>query len=114
MTIAFGLVWLGYGVAYYGWNRITGGNDKFVSLIWPGKYSPTARDSGAGGTAATTNTPGASSNTGGASQAAGKPAATVGLGPAPIPSIPSSGLLSGLPAIPPTPTGPTTTPVAFG
>lgn len=44
MTIAVALLWAGYSVSYYGWNRITGGNDKFVSLIWPGKYAPTARD----------------------------------------------------------------------
>lgn len=43
------LLWGGYCIAYYGWNRITGGNDSFVSLIWPGKYKATTRDSGTGG-----------------------------------------------------------------
>ena len=46
MTIAIIALLLGYGVAYYGWNRITGGNDKFVNLMWPGKYVPTTRDDG--------------------------------------------------------------------
>ena len=46
MTIAIALLWAGYAVAYYGWNRITGGNDSFVSLVWPGRYSPTTRDDG--------------------------------------------------------------------
>jgi hypothetical protein len=57
------LVWLGYSAFYYGYNRITGGNDTFVSLIYPGRYSPTPRDtdqpsssSAAAPTAATTPT----------------------------------------------------------
>lgn len=36
--------WLGYSLGFYGWNRITGGNDTFKSLIWPGAYSYTPRD----------------------------------------------------------------------
>jgi hypothetical protein len=43
-----GALWLGYGVFYYGYNRITGGNDKFISLLWPGRYTPMARDDGSG------------------------------------------------------------------
>ena len=56
MTIGIGLLAAGYAIGYYGWNRITGGNDSFASLVWPGKYKPTTRDgpsgakaSGAGG-----------------------------------------------------------------
>ena len=47
MAVPLGIVltWFGYALSYYGWNRITGGNDTFVSLIWPGKYAPTPRDS---------------------------------------------------------------------
>jgi hypothetical protein len=43
---AIGIVflWFGYGVAYYGFNRITGGNDSFRSLMWPGAYNATPRD----------------------------------------------------------------------
>lgn len=40
------LAWLGYSVFYYGYDTVTGGNDTFVSLIWPGRYTPTARDGG--------------------------------------------------------------------
>lgn len=40
------LLWFGYAVGYYGYNRITGGNDSFISLIWPGRYTPTTRDDG--------------------------------------------------------------------
>lgn len=43
-VFGFVVLWLGYATAYYGYNRITGGNDTFVSLIWPGRYTPTARD----------------------------------------------------------------------
>jgi hypothetical protein len=43
------LVWLGYSIGYYGYNRITGGNDKFVSLVYPGQYKATKLD-GAGAT----------------------------------------------------------------
>lgn len=44
MTVAIAVLWLGYSVTYYGYNRITGGNDTFKSLVWPGAYSPTSRD----------------------------------------------------------------------
>lgn len=40
------LAWFGYSVFYYGLNTVTGGNDGFVSLIWPGRYTPTPRDAG--------------------------------------------------------------------
>jgi hypothetical protein len=43
--------WFGYSVFYYGLDTVTGGNDTFVSLIWPGKYVVTAKDSGAGAAA---------------------------------------------------------------
>jgi hypothetical protein len=46
VTIAIGLLWASYAIAYYGWNRITGGNDTFKSLVWPGAYTPTTRDDG--------------------------------------------------------------------
>lgn len=41
------LLWLGYSLGYYGYNRITGGNDKFISLIYPGRWKPVQRDGGA-------------------------------------------------------------------
>jgi hypothetical protein len=43
---AFAALLLGYSAAFYGYNRITGGNNSFKSLIWPGAYKPTADDSG--------------------------------------------------------------------
>lgn len=46
MTIAIGLLFVGYAIGYYGWNRITGGNDSFKSLVWPGAYKPATRDDG--------------------------------------------------------------------
>lgn len=48
-VFAFASLLLGYSAAFYGYNRITGGNDTFKSLVWPGAYKPVARDSGAGG-----------------------------------------------------------------
>lgn len=41
------LAWFGYSVFYYGLNTVTGGNESFMSLIWPGRYAPVPRDSGA-------------------------------------------------------------------
>ena len=38
------LSWIGYSVFFYGLDTVTGGNDSFVSLAWPGRYTPTARD----------------------------------------------------------------------
>ena len=46
MTIGIGLLAAGYAIGYYGWNRITGGNDTFKSLVWPGAYKPATRDDG--------------------------------------------------------------------
>jgi hypothetical protein len=46
MTLAIGILWLSYAVGFYGWNRITGGNDTFLSLTVPGKWKYTVRDSG--------------------------------------------------------------------
>jgi hypothetical protein len=42
------LAWLGYSLAYYGFDQITSGNDSFVSLVWPGRYVVVARDPGSG------------------------------------------------------------------
>ena len=50
LTIPIALLWGGYAIGYYGWNRITGGNDKFVSLVWPGKWKLTPRDDGSAST----------------------------------------------------------------
>jgi hypothetical protein len=47
VVIGIGILWAGYAVAYYGFNRITGGNDSFASLVWPGRYNATARDGAA-------------------------------------------------------------------
>lgn len=74
LAIGFGIAWLGYAVGYYGWNRITGGNDSFKSLFWPGDYKPTTRDGASSPTApvkpvaATGSAPGASSPTVGMGQ----------------------------------------------
>jgi hypothetical protein len=46
VTVGIALGWFGYAIGYYGWNRITGGNDTFHSLIWPGAYKKTTRDDG--------------------------------------------------------------------
>lgn len=49
----------GYTLAYYGFNTITGGNDSFKSIFWPGAYQYTARDVGSTSTPTkgTLNTP---------------------------------------------------------
>ena len=41
------LAWAGYSIFYYGLNTVKGGNESFMSLIWPGKYQPAARDNAA-------------------------------------------------------------------
>lgn len=51
------LAWFGYSVAYYGLDTVRGGNDSFMSLIWPGRYAPTARDDGTGGASAKSSNP---------------------------------------------------------
>lgn len=73
--VGFVLIWLGYGVGYYGFNRITGGNDRFRSLFWPGDYTPTPRDgqSASGPTPKAAPAPAAATT-----QAAGGQAPTVG------------------------------------
>jgi hypothetical protein len=40
------LAWFGYSLAYYGFDTITGGNDSFLSLVWPGRYQVIPRDGG--------------------------------------------------------------------
>lgn len=46
--IAVGIlgVLVGYTLAYYGFDTITGGNDSLWSLFWPGRYKVTKRDTG--------------------------------------------------------------------
>lgn len=55
-AVAFALLWLGYSTAYYGYNRITGGNNTFKQLVWPGAYTPVARDDGSGGSTSSATT----------------------------------------------------------
>lgn len=43
-VFAFGALLIGYAAMFYGYNRLTGGNDTFKSLVWPGAYKPTPRD----------------------------------------------------------------------
>ena len=45
LTLGFGLVLGGYLLAYYGFQRVTGGNNTLVQLGWPGKYVVVAKDS---------------------------------------------------------------------
>lgn len=42
--IGLAFLWLGYAMAFYGYDQITGGNDPFLSLIVPGRYSVQPRD----------------------------------------------------------------------
>lgn len=53
LVIGIVVAWFGYSVFYYGLDTVKGGNDSFVSLIWPGKYSPQPRDSGGSGSSST-------------------------------------------------------------
>lgn len=46
--VGIALAWFGYWVGYYGLNLVTGGNESFMSLGWPGAYSPAPRDSQGG------------------------------------------------------------------
>jgi hypothetical protein len=50
VAVPFGIVlcWLGYSLVYYGYDRIRGGNDGLVSLMYPGRYKPTTPDAQAG------------------------------------------------------------------
>lgn len=68
--------WFGYAVFYYGLDIVTGGNDTFVSLIWPGKYAVTAKDGGTG--APTVAAQKKIDATSAAQDAAGKPALGAG------------------------------------
>lgn len=77
MAIALGLLWVGYSVGYYGWNRITGGNNTFKQLIWPGAYTIVARDDGSGGASAGASSPAKSAAS---SPVAPSPTFTVGSG----------------------------------
>lgn len=58
-AIGIVLTWFGYSVFYYGLNVVTGGNDSFLSLVWPGRYTPTPRDQPGGGSSGPANAPGA-------------------------------------------------------
>lgn len=61
------LAWFGYTVLYYGLDIVTGGNDPFVDLIWPGRYVPTPKD---GASSANPSSSGGSSSTPGPLQRA--------------------------------------------
>lgn len=43
------LAWFGYSVMYYGIDLVTGGNEGFMTLVWPGRYQPVPRDQPGGG-----------------------------------------------------------------
>lgn len=45
-TLGIVLGLLGYGLAYYGFQRVTGGNNTILQLFWPGKYQIVAKDAG--------------------------------------------------------------------
>ena len=66
---ALGLVmlWFGYWVAYYGFDQIDGGNNSFMSLGIPGKYTNAPKDS-------------ASSSGSGSGQPGGLASAALGVG----------------------------------
>jgi hypothetical protein len=55
VPFGIGFLWIGYSVLYYGYNRITGGNDKFLDLIYPGRYHAVTRDNGSGGASSGSN-----------------------------------------------------------
>jgi hypothetical protein len=48
-VIGFVAAWSGYTLGYYGYNRITGGNNTLKQLWWPGAYTAVSRDSGGSG-----------------------------------------------------------------
>jgi hypothetical protein len=48
-VIGFVAAWSGYTLGYYGYNRITGGNNTLKQLWWPGAYIAVSRDSGGSG-----------------------------------------------------------------
>jgi len=39
------LVWVGYGVGYYGFDQIRGGNNGFLDLMIPGRFKAVPKDS---------------------------------------------------------------------
>ena len=43
-TLGILLAGAGYALAYYGYQRITGGNNTVAQLAWPGKYQVVAKD----------------------------------------------------------------------
>lgn len=45
-AVAIGIVAavLGYAVLYHGYDTITGGNNTFKDVVWPGAYKKVARD----------------------------------------------------------------------
>jgi hypothetical protein len=57
------VVWMGYSLFYYGLDQVRGGNNGFLSLVTPGKYTNQTNDSGVGGTNANTSTSAAASGT---------------------------------------------------
>lgn len=50
------VAWIGYSLFFYGLDQIRGGNNGFLSLIVPGKYSAQPNDSGGAGGNASANT----------------------------------------------------------
>lgn len=56
VPVAILLCWAGYAVGYYGADVITGGNDSFVALVWPGRYKAVPRDAAGGSTSSGTAT----------------------------------------------------------
>lgn len=44
LALGMGLALGGYLLAYYGFQRITGGNNTIAQLGWPGKYAVVAKD----------------------------------------------------------------------
>jgi hypothetical protein len=57
------VIFLGYAVFYYGMDQIKGGNNGFLSLVVPGKYSNQTPDNGgSSGSAGSGSTSGASAN----------------------------------------------------
>ena len=48
--IGFGVVWVGYSLAYYGVTQIRGGNWGLFDLVLPGKFNPAAPNDNPGST----------------------------------------------------------------
>jgi hypothetical protein len=79
--------WLGYAFFFYGLNLVKGGNDGFMSLLWPGKYTPKPRDGGGLGGTQTANgfSPDSGSGVGATNTL---PSGPNGVGNAPVPTPP--------------------------